>query len=81
MSRAAAAVAMAALALLALPALAQQRAIPLSELKSGSAFLGADLHSLQNDDFANPGTLWLERGEKLWSEPAGKAKKSCASCH
>src|SRR5262249_54862830 len=51
-----------ALALLAFPALAQ-RAIPLAELKSGSSFLGADLRSLQNDDFANPGTLWLERGE------------------
>jgi sulfur-oxidizing protein SoxA len=60
---------------------AQQRAIPLSELKSGTAFLGADLRSLQNDDFANPGLLWVERGEKLWSEPAGKAKQSCASCH
>ena len=81
MSRAAAAVATGALALLALPALAQQRAIPLSELKSGGAFLGADLRSLQNDDFANPGTLWLERGTKLWSEPAGRKSESCASCH
>lgn len=70
-----------ALALLALPAAAQQRAIPLSELKSGSWFLGADLRSLQNDDFANPGTLWLERGEKLWGAPAGTKKQSCASCH
>jgi sulfur-oxidizing protein SoxA len=60
---------------------AQQRAIPLSELKSGTAFLGADLRSLQDDDFANPGLLWVERGEKLWSDPAGKAKQSCASCH
>jgi len=70
-----------ALALVALPALAQQRAIPLSELKSGSAFLGADLISLQKDEFANPATLWLERGEKLWSEPAGTKKQSCAGCH
>jgi sulfur-oxidizing protein SoxA len=62
-------------------ALAQQRAIPLPELKSGSAFLGADLRNLQNDDFANPGMLWVERGEKLWSEPAGRMKQSCASCH
>lgn len=77
MSRAAAL----ALALLALPVLAQQRAIPLSELKSGSAFLGADLRSLQNDEFANPGMLWIERGEKLWSAPAGRTKQSCASCH
>ena len=70
-----------ALALLAFPALAQQRAIPLTELKSGSSFLGADLRSLQSDDFANPGTLWLERGEKLWSAPAGPKNQSCAGCH
>ena len=60
---------------------AQQRAIPLSDLKSGSAFLGEDLRSLQSDEFANPGLLWVERGEKLWSEPAGRTKQSCASCH
>ena len=70
-----------ALALLAFPALAQQRAIPLTKLKSGSSFLGADLRSLQSDDFANPGTLWLERGEKLWSAPAGTKNQSCAGCH
>jgi sulfur-oxidizing protein SoxA len=62
-------------------ALAQERAIPLDQLKSGSAFLGADLLSLQNDEFANPGLLWVERGEKLWREPAGRTKQSCASCH
>jgi len=70
-----------ALLLLASAALAQQRAIPPDQVKSGSAFLGADLRSLQNDDFANPGMLWVERGEKLWSEPAGKKNQSCASCH
>jgi sulfur-oxidizing protein SoxA len=68
-------------AFVASAAFAQQRAIPLSELKSGSAFLGADLRNLQNDDFANPGMLWVERGEKLWSEPAGRTKQSCAGCH
>jgi sulfur-oxidizing protein SoxA len=73
--------ALAAAFLISGSAFAQQRAIPLSDLKSGSAFLGSDLRSLQNDDFANPGLLWVERGEKLWSEPVGKAKRSCASCH
>jgi sulfur-oxidizing protein SoxA len=62
-------------------ALAQERAIPLAQVKSGSEFLGADLRSLQSDDFANPGMLWVERGEKLWSELAGRTKQSCASCH
>ena len=70
-----------AFALLVFPAAAQDRAIPLAELKSGSAFLSADLRSLQSDDFANPGMLWVERGEKLWREPAGKKNLSCASCH
>jgi sulfur-oxidizing protein SoxA len=68
-------------AVLASTAFAQQRVISLSKLKSGTAFLGADLRNLQNDDFANPGMLWVERGEKLWSEPAGKKNQSCAGCH
>jgi sulfur-oxidizing protein SoxA len=75
------AAALVAAALVAGTGFAQQRAIPLSELKSGSAFLGADLLSLQKDEFANPGMLWVERGEKLWREPAGKKKESCAGCH
>jgi sulfur-oxidizing protein SoxA len=78
MRRAAAAV---GLFLFATATPAQQRAIPLDQVKSGSTFLGADLRSLQSDEFANPGMLWIERGEKLWSEPAGKTKQSCASCH
>ena len=75
----------AALALLAAlsagGAFAQERAIPPDQIKSGSAFLGQDLRSLQNDEFANPGMLWVERGEKLWREPAGKKNQSCQSCH
>ena len=74
------ALALACLALVA-PARAQERAIPLDQLRSGSSFLGADLRALQADEFANPAMLWVERGEKLWSEPAGHAGKSCASCH
>jgi len=73
--------ALAAAALAAGLALAQERAIPAGELKSGSAFLGPDLRALQNDAFANPGMLWVERGEKLWSEPAGRKALACASCH
>jgi len=52
-----------------------------SPLKSGLDFAGADVRALQADDFANPGMLWVARGEKLWREPAGKAAKSCAGCH
>jgi sulfur-oxidizing protein SoxA len=61
--------------------LAQERAIPLDQVKSGSAFLGQDLRSLQADEFANPGMLWVERGGKIWREAAGKKNQSCAGCH
>lgn len=50
-------------------------------LKSGIEFASADVRALQQDDFANPGMLWVARGEKLWSEAAGKSGKSCAACH
>jgi sulfur-oxidizing protein SoxA len=51
------------------------------EKRSGFEFLGPDLKAMQKDDFANPGMLWVERGRKLWSSPAGESKQSCASCH
>jgi len=63
------------------PAWAQQRALDLPALRSGFDFLGPDLKRIQQDDFANPGTLWVDRGEKLWRAPAGADKKSCADCH
>jgi sulfur-oxidizing protein SoxA len=58
---------------------AQQRALPLNVLRSGIEFAGADVRSMQSDALANPGFLWVERGEKLWRDPADGA--SCASCH
>ena len=58
-----------------------ERPIPPEQLKNGSAFTSEANRTLQADDFANPGMLWVERGAKLWSEPAGNSGKSCASCH
>jgi L-cysteine S-thiosulfotransferase len=58
---------------------AQERALPREALRSGIEFAGADVRAMQADDFANPGFLWVERGEKLWSD--AQAGKSCASCH
>jgi sulfur-oxidizing protein SoxA len=55
-----------------------QRPVPS---KSGIEFASADIRALQQDDFANPGMLWIVRGEKLWREAAGKESNSCASCH
>jgi L-cysteine S-thiosulfotransferase len=56
--------------------LAEERA-----LKSGIEFASPDIRAMQQDEFANPGMLWVARGEQLWNEVAGKDRKSCASCH
>lgn len=50
-------------------------------LLGGTEFQSPEARAMQADDFANPGLLWAERGEKLWSEPRGPSGKSCASCH
>ncbi len=55
-------------------------AIP-QPLKSGIEFNSVEVRAMQQDDFANPGILWVTRGEKLWTEPAGKDGKACADCH
>ena len=67
--------------LLGAGAIAQERAIAPAQAKSGSAFVSDDIRAMQSDDLANPGMLWVTRGEKLWSEPRGKSARSCASCH
>ncbi len=69
------------IALVAAVAGAQDRALPLPVLRSGATFEGADVRSMQADDIANPGMLWVERGATLWKEPAGPDGLACASCH
>jgi len=54
---------------------AQERAIPLAELRSGITFAGNDVRAMQSDDGANPGLLWVQQGEKLWQA------QGCGSCH
>ncbi|MFO1310869.1 MAG: sulfur oxidation c-type cytochrome SoxA [Burkholderiales bacterium] len=53
---------------------AQQRPIAADTLRSGIAFSGPDVRAMQADDLANPGFLWVQRGEALWAS-------HCASCH
>ncbi|MGH8663343.1 MAG: sulfur oxidation c-type cytochrome SoxA, partial [Burkholderiales bacterium] len=50
-------------------------------LRSGIEFASKDVRTMQADDFANPGMLWVTRGEASWNKPAGKASKSCVDCH
>jgi L-cysteine S-thiosulfotransferase len=67
------------LALAAGAASAQERALPLAMLRSGITFAGPDVRALQADQAANPGMLWVQRGEELWA--AATPGGSCASCH
>ncbi len=47
---------------------------------SGYEFLTAETQALQDDDFANPGFLWVDQGKSLFSEAIGTTP-TCASCH
>ncbi|MCC5873775.1 MAG: sulfur oxidation c-type cytochrome SoxA [Gammaproteobacteria bacterium] len=51
------------------------------EHRSGYHLLGGELRALQDDDFANPGMLWVDRGERLWNAPGGPREQSCRDCH
>jgi L-cysteine S-thiosulfotransferase len=49
--------------------------------RSGYQDMGEALQKMQDDDTANPGMLFVQLGEQLWSKPAGAANKACADCH
>jgi sulfur-oxidizing protein SoxA len=53
---------------------AQQRPIAAEALRSGVTYAGADVRAMQADDLANPGFLWVQRGEVLFNE-------NCTACH
>lgn len=72
--------------LLALPIVACSQPSGLTETDvpsnplSGYAFLQAETQALQDDDFSNPGFLWLDKGAVLFNQKA-KNGQSCSSCH
>ena len=72
--------ALAALLAIALAGTAQAQDAQDAPAVSGYDFLLPETRALQDDDFANPGMLWVELGERLWSEPAAEGP-SCQSCH
>jgi sulfur-oxidizing protein SoxA len=55
--------------------------IPSSERRSGYEFMSRETRAMQDDDIANPGSLWVLEGEALWSRKAGGAGRACADCH
>ena len=48
---------------------------------SGYWFATPETRAIQDDEFSNPGLLYVDRGAARWSAPAGAAGKSCADCH
>ncbi len=48
--------------------------------RSGYEWLSEEVQEMQDDDFANPGYLTVDRGRELFNA-AGNNGKSCASCH
>ncbi len=53
----------------------------VGERRSGYTYAAPETRAMQDDDFENPGFLWVERGEEAWSTVDGMAGKTCASCH
>lgn len=48
---------------------------------SGYVYQSAETQALQDDSFANPGMLWVDKGAELWSSPGAQSDTSCAACH
>ncbi|MFM1862861.1 MAG: sulfur oxidation protein SoxA [Pseudomonadota bacterium] len=48
---------------------------------SGYDYMARATQELQDDDFVNPGFFAIDRGRRLWSEPAGASGAACADCH
>jgi len=70
-----------ALALVAAAGLAGAAEIPLDQRQSGYETMGRETRAMQDDDTANPGSLWLLDGEALWGRKTGAANKACSDCH
>lgn len=49
--------------------------------RSGYTFLSEENQKSQDDDFGNPGMLWVEHGQALWAQIQGASRTSCAKCH
>ena len=54
---------------------------PFEEVVSGWHYRTDETRALQQDSFANPAMLYVERGAEIWKTVQGAAGKSCASCH
>ena len=55
--------------------------IPLDQRISAYPGMSRETRAMQDDDTANPATLWVLDGETLWGTKAGAVNKACADCH
>ncbi len=53
----------------------------VGETRSGYTYAAPETQAIQDDDFENPGFIWVDYGDELWSTADGAANKSCADCH
>ena len=53
----------------------------VEDRRSGYTYLSEENQRLQDDDFANPGLLWAERGRTIWQQRDGVTGTSCMHCH
>ena len=51
------------------------------DLISGYHFSEPSTQKIQDDDFLNPGFIWVENGELLWNKKEQPSQLSCKSCH
>jgi sulfur-oxidizing protein SoxA len=49
--------------------------------KSGYLYATPTTRAMEDDDFQNPGSLWVDKGKALWSKVDGTTGQSCRSCH
>jgi L-cysteine S-thiosulfotransferase len=69
------------LAALAVAASAFAGEAPSADRRSGYDFMSRETKAMQDDDTANPGSLWVLEGGALWSRKIGAAGRACADCH
>jgi sulfur-oxidizing protein SoxA len=60
---------------------ASQSQLAPETIQSGYTFLQPETQALQDDDFANPGFLWVDKGDALFHETPDTGAPACASCH
>jgi L-cysteine S-thiosulfotransferase len=67
--------------LLVLAALLAAGAAAQEPRRSAYLDMGPSLRAMQDDDAANPASLWVLEGEALWARKDGRAERACADCH